>query len=101
MRRAATCSAGRRTSAWAGSPTGCAAKQVLILGTQGGIRDEDGTPVALGYHTGHWEIGLLMQAAAEEVRRPGRRSVRRLRQRPVRRPLARNDRHVRFAAVPQ
>ncbi len=42
--------------------------QVLILSTQGGIRAPDGTPVALGYHTGHWEVGLLMQAAAEELR---------------------------------
>lgn len=42
--------------------------QVLILSTQGGIRAEDGTPVALGYHTGHWEVGLLMRAAAEELR---------------------------------
>ena len=42
-------------------------QQVLILGTQGGIRNEDGSPVALGYHTGHWEIGLLMKAAAEEI----------------------------------
>lgn len=41
--------------------------EVLILGTQGGIRGEDGRPVALGYHTGHWEIGLLMREAAEEV----------------------------------
>ncbi|NOX54960.1 MAG: YjhG/YagF family D-xylonate dehydratase, partial [Planctomycetes bacterium] len=46
--------------------------QVLILGTQGGIRAEDGTPVALGYHTGHWEVGWLMRAAAEEIRRLGR-----------------------------
>ncbi|MFN8568505.1 MAG: hypothetical protein U0Z44_13545 [Kouleothrix sp.] len=42
--------------------------QVLLLSTQGGIRAPDGTPVALGYHTGHWEVGLLMQAAAEELR---------------------------------
>ena len=42
--------------------------QVLILSTQGGIRAPDGTPVALGYHTGHWEVGLLMQAAAEQLR---------------------------------
>ncbi len=41
--------------------------QFLMLGTQGGIRAPDGRPVALGYHTGHWEIGLLMQAAAEEL----------------------------------
>ncbi|OJW06102.1 MAG: dehydratase [Chloroflexi bacterium 54-19] len=43
-------------------------KQVLILSTQGGIRAEDGTPIALGYHTGHWEVGLLMQAAAKELK---------------------------------
>jgi putative YjhG/YagF family dehydratase len=42
--------------------------QFLMLGTQGGIRAPDGRPIALGYHTGHWEIGLLMQAAAEELR---------------------------------
>ncbi|WP_248927062.1 YjhG/YagF family D-xylonate dehydratase [Paenibacillus hamazuiensis] len=42
-------------------------KQFLILSTQGGIRRDDGTPVALGYHTGHWEVGLLMKAAAEEI----------------------------------
>ena len=42
-------------------------REVLILGTLGGIRNEDGTPAALGYHTGHWEIGLLMKAAAEEI----------------------------------
>ena len=43
--------------------------EMLILSTQGGIRLPDGTPLALGYHTGHWEVGLLMQAAAEELRR--------------------------------
>src|SRR6266850_477973 len=41
--------------------------QFLMLSTQGGIRAPDGRPIALGYHTGHWEIGLLMQAAAEEL----------------------------------
>jgi len=41
--------------------------QVLILSTMGGIRGEDGKPIALGYHTGHWEVGLLMQAAAAEL----------------------------------
>jgi putative YjhG/YagF family dehydratase len=43
--------------------------QYLILSTQGGIRAADGQPIALGYHTGHWEVGLLMQAAAVELRR--------------------------------
>jgi len=42
-------------------------EQVLILSTMGGIRGEDGKPIALGYHTGHWEVGLLMQAAAREL----------------------------------
>src|SRR5437879_6428236 len=46
-------------------------KEFLILSTQGGIRAPDGRPVALGYHTGHWEVGLLMQAAAEELRAGG------------------------------
>src|SRR5262245_1031893 len=46
-------------------------KEFLILSTQGGIRAPDGTPVALGYHTGHWEVGLLMKAAAEELRALG------------------------------
>ncbi len=41
--------------------------QYLILSTQGGVRNPDGSPVALGYHTGHWEVGLLVQAAAEQV----------------------------------
>src|ERR1043166_6253961 len=41
--------------------------QFLMLSTQGGIRAADGRPIALGYHTGHWEIGLLMQEAAREL----------------------------------
>jgi putative YjhG/YagF family dehydratase len=43
--------------------------EMLMLSTQGGLREPDGTPLALGYHTGHWEVGLLMRAAAEELRR--------------------------------
>jgi putative YjhG/YagF family dehydratase len=43
-------------------------QEFLILSTQGGIRGPDGTPIALGYHTGHWEVGLLMKTAAEELR---------------------------------
>jgi putative YjhG/YagF family dehydratase len=46
-------------------------KEFLILSTQGGLRASDGQPVALGYHTGHWEVGLLLQAAAEEMKRLG------------------------------
>lgn len=40
-------------------------REFLILSTQGGVRSPDGRPIALGYHTGHWEVGLLTQAAAE------------------------------------
>ena len=43
--------------------------EALILSTLGGLRLPDGRPLALGYHTGHWEVGLLVQAAAEELRR--------------------------------
>ena len=45
------------------------ANNFSILSTQGGLRAPDGKPIALGYHTGHWEIGLLVQAAAEEFRK--------------------------------
>jgi len=51
------------------NPTQLLRKQFLILSTQGGIRADDGHPIALGYHTGHWEVGLLMRAAAEELDR--------------------------------
>src|SRR6476646_7083377 len=46
-------------------------KQFLIISTQGGMRAPDGKPIALGFHTGHWEIGLLVEAAARELRRLG------------------------------
>jgi xylonate dehydratase len=43
--------------------------QFLVLSTQGGLRAADGSPVALGYHTGHWEIALLVETAARELHR--------------------------------
>jgi putative YjhG/YagF family dehydratase len=46
-------------------------REFLILSTQGGIRAPDGSPIALGYHTGHWEVGLLMEAAANEFKELG------------------------------
>ncbi len=49
-------------------PSELGRKQFLILSTQGGLRAPNGEPIALGYHTGHWEIGLLVQAAARELR---------------------------------
>jgi putative YjhG/YagF family dehydratase len=53
------------------TPAELGRKQFLLLSTQGGVRAPDGQPVALGYHTGHWEIGLLVQAAALELKAAG------------------------------
>ncbi len=53
------------------NPAELGRKEFLILSTQGGIRAQDGTPIALGYHTGHFEVGLLMQEAAFELRSRG------------------------------
>ena len=52
-------------------PAALGGKEFLILSTHGGIRAADGTPIALGYHTGHWEVGLLMEAAAKELKSLG------------------------------
>ncbi|MEM9480347.1 MAG: YjhG/YagF family D-xylonate dehydratase [Verrucomicrobiota bacterium] len=49
------------------NPRALGRPEFLILSTQGGIRREDGSPVALGYHTGHWEVGLLMESAAKAI----------------------------------
>jgi xylonate dehydratase len=45
--------------------------EVLVLATSGGVRAPDGQPIALGYHTGHWEIGLLVEEAARALRAGG------------------------------
>jgi putative YjhG/YagF family dehydratase len=47
------------------------AEEVLILSTHGGLRSPDGSPVALGYHTGHWEVSLQVEAAARELKQLG------------------------------
>jgi putative YjhG/YagF family dehydratase len=52
-------------------PAAMNGREFLILSTHGGIRAPDGTPIALGYHTGHWEVGLLMEAAAREFKAAG------------------------------
>jgi xylonate dehydratase len=52
-------------------PRALGGKEILILSTHGGIRDAAGAPVALGYHTGHWEVGLMMEAAARELKALG------------------------------
>src|SRR5690349_13364528 len=52
-------------------PAAIGGREYLILSTHGGIRAADGTPVALGYHTGHWEVGLLMEEAARTMKTRG------------------------------
>src|SRR5271163_3793057 len=42
--------------------------EVLILSTHGGVRAPDGSPIALGFHTGHWEVGALVAEAARELK---------------------------------
>ena len=54
---------------WKASELG--GREFLMLSTHGGIREKDGTPIALGYHTGHWEIGLLVEAAARVFKDAG------------------------------
>jgi xylonate dehydratase len=49
------------------SPQNLSGKQILILSTQGGMRSENGQPVALGYHSGHFEVSMLVKAAAEQL----------------------------------
>src|SRR5712691_7074778 len=53
------------------NPAELGRKEFLILSTHGGLRADDGSPIALGYHSGHWEVGLLVKAAAEEIKRLG------------------------------
>ena len=43
-------------------------KNFLILSTSGGLREEDGSPIALGLHTGHFELSIQVEAAARELK---------------------------------
>ncbi len=53
------------------NPAHLGRREFLILSTQGGVRAPDGSPVALGFHTGHWEVGLLVEEAARALREGG------------------------------
>jgi putative YjhG/YagF family dehydratase len=53
------------------NPSALGGNEFLMLSTHGGIRAADGTPIALGYHTGHWEVGLLLEAAADVFKSAG------------------------------
>ena len=43
-------------------------KHFLILSTSGGLREPDGSPIALGLHTGHYELSLQVEQAAREIK---------------------------------
>ena len=47
-------------------PSQVTADAFLLLSHQGGMRGTDGKPIAMGYHVGHYELGLLLEAAARE-----------------------------------
>src|SRR2546429_9286364 len=53
------------------SPASLGGPQYVIVSTHGGLRSDDGSPVELGYHNGHWEIGLVVRADAGTMRRAG------------------------------
>jgi len=53
------------------SPNELTGPEILLLSTHGGTRADDGSPIALGFHTGHWEVGLLVAEAARELRAAG------------------------------
>jgi putative YjhG/YagF family dehydratase len=46
-------------------------EQFIIVSTHGGMREADGTATALGFHTGHWEVNLLVREAAQTIRSNG------------------------------
>lgn len=52
-------------------PAALAGPQFIMLSTMGGIRDADGTPIALGHHTGNFELGMALVAAAQEFKKAG------------------------------
>ena len=52
-------------------PSALQGPEILLLSTHGGVRAEDGTPIALGFHTGHWEVGLLVNEAARTLKSEG------------------------------
>ena len=72
-----------------------------MLSTQGGIRADDGTPIALGLSHGPLGSRPARAEAAARAQAGRRRAVRRLLLRSVRRPHAGHGRHVRQPAVSQ
>src|SRR5271165_3399118 len=53
------------------SPQALGGSDVMILSTHGGLQGADGKPVALGLHTGHWEVHQLVAEAARTLTNHG------------------------------
>ncbi len=83
------------------SPEEVGLDHYCIVSTQGGLRAEDGSPLALGYHTGHWEISLLVERAPADAARPQQHSLLRLLLGSVRWAHPGHPGHVRQPALPQ
>ena len=75
--------------------------EFLILSTHGGMRAADGTPIALGFHTGHWEVGLLVAEAAHASGAGGGRAVCGGVYGPVRWAHTRDGGNAGFAGIPE
>jgi len=50
------------------NPSELLRKQFIILSTVGGVKSEDGSPIALGLHTGHFELRDMVTSAANELK---------------------------------
>ena len=53
------------------SPQALGGGDVMILSTHGGLQGAEGKPVALGLHTGHWEVHQLVAEAARTLTSQG------------------------------
>jgi xylonate dehydratase len=53
------------------SPQALGGDDVMILSTHGGLQGTDGKPIALGLHTGHWEVHQLVAEAARTLKAQG------------------------------
>ena len=51
------------------NPSELMRKQFIILSTVGGVKEEDGSPIALGLHTGHFELVDMVKTAAREFKK--------------------------------
>lgn len=44
---------------------------VMIISTKGGLRNPDGSPIAVGLHQGHYELDIQVAEAADEIKNMG------------------------------